>query len=268
MSDDRPAGASSASIPRPPQARPIGSATLTDRRSLSRRISEEIRRTLIRDLSPGERAPTEAELAEIYGVARTTVREAFKLLEQDGTLRVRHGVGRFMSVIAVERPITRLESVTEMTAALGVDITNRVLAVGQKEATEEEAAALQVRPGDPVIRLERIRLHGVEPLIYSIDVLPRALIPVPLEELDWGGSLADLLASFGHRLESAAAHIRAVAAPAAVAAITGRRHDPWLALIQINVDSNGDVITYSHDYHHGEMFTFDVLRRSEPGSPR
>ncbi|WP_221889719.1 GntR family transcriptional regulator [Streptomyces sp. WAC06614] len=45
----------------------------------------------------GARLPSEAAMAETYGVARGTVRRAVRELETSGHVRARHGVGRFVS---------------------------------------------------------------------------------------------------------------------------------------------------------------------------
>ena len=48
-------------------------------------------------LAAGARLPSEAELAEAYGVSRGTVRRAVRELETAGYVRAQHGVGRFVS---------------------------------------------------------------------------------------------------------------------------------------------------------------------------
>ncbi|MGW5846670.1 GntR family transcriptional regulator [Streptomyces sp. NPDC055254] len=48
-------------------------------------------------LPAGARLPSEAELADTYGVARGTVRRAVRELETAGYVEARQGVGRFVS---------------------------------------------------------------------------------------------------------------------------------------------------------------------------
>src|SRR3712207_184298 len=77
------------------------------------RLLEAIRE---RGLQPGDQIPTEAEVSVLFGVSRSTVREALRLLERDGVIRTEHGRGRFLApggALRVERPIDRFESVTE-----------------------------------------------------------------------------------------------------------------------------------------------------------
>ena len=48
------------------------------------------------NLRPGDQIPTEVELAEQFGVARNTVREAIKILVAMGVLEIRRPVGTFV----------------------------------------------------------------------------------------------------------------------------------------------------------------------------
>ena len=56
-------------------------------------------RELIRDgrLRPGQRLPSEREMAERFQVSRASVREAIRALELDGLVMIRSGAGTFVS---------------------------------------------------------------------------------------------------------------------------------------------------------------------------
>lgn len=54
--------------------------------------------------APGERLPTERELAASFGVSRTIVREALGLLRQDGLIRSRQGSGLYVADMSA-RPL-------------------------------------------------------------------------------------------------------------------------------------------------------------------
>lgn len=51
---------------------------------------------LSKRLSPGDKLPTEAELAQQFGVGRNSVREAMKMLSSLGVVEIRRGVGTFI----------------------------------------------------------------------------------------------------------------------------------------------------------------------------
>lgn len=84
-------------------------------------VAESIRVQVARgELRPGDRFPTEDELMEIFGIARTTLREALRILEAEGlvtVLRGRHGGPRVTSptvdhVAKVFALLLQLEGVT------------------------------------------------------------------------------------------------------------------------------------------------------------
>jgi GntR family transcriptional regulator len=236
-----------------------------DRRPLAFQVRDELREVLKRDgLRPGDQLPSEAELTRRFAVGRTTIREAFKLLEQDGLVDIRRGRGRFLSAIAglhVERPVTNFESVTEMMAALGYRVTNRVLQVEEAPASDEEAEALRLTAGARVIRLERLRMHKGETLIYSQNTIDRSVFD-DLDELNWSNSVVELLAAHGNRLVSSAAQIRAATLPRSVAKyVANKSRSPWLLIIERCVTDSGKPLLYTRDYHRGDLFTFHVLRR-------
>ena len=240
---------------------------VTDTRSLPVQVAGQIRGLLSGgDLPPGQQLPTEASFAARFGVGRTTVREALKLLENDGLIQVRRGLGRFVSAApALRRPLTRLESVTELMTSAGYQVTSRVLSATAGPPAPDEREALKLPERSEVVRLERLRMHRDEAYIYSVDVMPRSYFPADLGEVDWAGSLLDFLDSRGARPAYSVAQISAVHLPAGLAA----EHDlaagvPWLLMVQVNTTLAGDPVIYSHDYHRGDRFTFDVLRRAQP----
>jgi GntR family transcriptional regulator len=63
----------------------------------SRRIADAIR-TLITtgELAPGDKLPSERELARRFGTARNTAREAIRLLSEEGLVTAQHGRGVFV----------------------------------------------------------------------------------------------------------------------------------------------------------------------------
>lgn len=218
-----------------------------------------------RGLRPGDQIPTEAEVAEVFGVSRSTVREALRLLEQDGVIRVERGKGRFLSAagsLRVERPIDRFESVTEMLAGLGYRVSSAVLSVVEEPADAQEAAALQLSEQAPVIRLNRLRYGDDRPLIYTVDVVPRDCLPGPVTHRDWSGSLTTALAAHGHDIDSSIARLRAVDLPADVQ----DRHGlvglgPWLLVEETCVSRSGRPVLFARDFHRGDDIAFHVVRR-------
>jgi len=162
---------------------------LRDTRTLVIQLRDRIA-DLIRDegLNPGDKLPTEAQLTQRFKISRPALREALKLLEQDSIIYVEHGRGRFvsaMSAVQVDRPITVFESVTDMARHYGYATANKVLSVAEEAPDATTAEQLRLQPGERVIRLERLRLHKDEPILYCVDFIPRSIIPLRLYDVDW-----------------------------------------------------------------------------------
>lgn len=81
-------------------ARVVTSMTLTQG------VAEHLRNLIHRgEVGPGERLPSERELAEKLGVARISLREAIKILQDDGYVEVRRGARGGSFVTELHRPV-------------------------------------------------------------------------------------------------------------------------------------------------------------------
>ncbi len=237
-----------------------------DRRSLPQQVRDQLRQ-LIQDrrLRPGDSLPSEAECATQMGVGRSTVREALKLLEQEGIVDVQPGRGRFVSALSghlIERPITHFQSITDLLQELGYEATSRVLDCREEGSSEAESGELGLAVGTPVIRLARVRFLGTSPIVYMEETLPRSLVGAP--DLDWSGSLTEILADRGHRPVTSRAHVRAVLLADAVRRrISSAAGAPWIEITETDFDLRGEPCLYAKNYLRGDLFAFNFLRRSE-----
>src|SRR5699024_10835595 len=82
---------------------------------LYERIVEQIRAGTY---PPGSTLPSEPSLAAALQVSRPTLREALLLLQEDGAISVRRGVGRTVSQTPARRGWERLQSIEQL---LGVE---------------------------------------------------------------------------------------------------------------------------------------------------
>lgn len=226
------------------------------------RIAELIR---AEGLKPGDKLPTEAQLTQRFHISRPALREALKLLEQDDIIYVEHGRGRFisaMSAVQVDRPITVFESVTDMAQHYGYRPVNKVLSISEEDPPATVSDKLCLEAKARVIRIERLRLHDEEPILYCIDYVPRTIIPAKLYDIDWSGSLLNLLEQHRHRPRMSAATVASVMLPEDVV----ERHDlrdfgPALLIAETCFDAAGKPVNFALDYHRGSHFTFSLVRK-------
>ena len=84
--------------------------------SLSDRIVLQVERLILNDsLKPGDRLPSEREMAELLGVSRPSLREAVRILQARGRLVVKHGQGVFVAVPRSEQELRAALGETELT---------------------------------------------------------------------------------------------------------------------------------------------------------
>ncbi len=69
---------------------------MVKRKTLAAQITDDLRRKIANEYSPGDKIPNEMELAEELEVSRTTIREAIKTLCSEKYLEIRRGRGTFV----------------------------------------------------------------------------------------------------------------------------------------------------------------------------
>jgi len=81
-------------------------------KKISEEIVEQIKNLISRgELKPGDRVPSERELASMLGVSRPSVREAIMVLDAMGFLETKQGGGTFVRTLtetSIADPLTRL----------------------------------------------------------------------------------------------------------------------------------------------------------------
>lgn len=239
---------------------------LRDTRTLAVQLRDRVA-DLIKDegLQPGDKLPTEAQLTQRFKISRPALREALKLLEQDDVIYVEHGRGRFVSALSavqVDRPITVFESVTDMAQHYGYRPVNKVLSISEEAPDKRVAESLRLASTDRVIRIERLRLHGDEPILYCIDYVPRSVIPGRLYDIEWSGSLMKILEEHANRPRMSAASVSAVMLPDDVVERHGLRDfGPALLITETCFNVAGIPVNYAVDYHRGSHFSFSLTRK-------
>jgi len=100
---------------------------------------------------PGDKLPTEAALAERFGVNRHTVRHGLSALVEEGLLRTRRGAGAFVAARPTDYPIGARVRFHENMIAAGRRPEKRELHLAERAATQGEARR---RSGDDRIGVD------------------------------------------------------------------------------------------------------------------
>jgi GntR family transcriptional regulator, transcriptional repressor for pyruvate dehydrogenase complex len=73
-------------------------------------VAKQIERVILTKLHPGDKLPSERELAESLGVSRSSVRDAIRSLELAGLLEPRQGAGTVVCEVSAETILNPLSS--------------------------------------------------------------------------------------------------------------------------------------------------------------
>src|SRR5208337_705359 len=68
-------------------------------------VARQIERLILKKLKPGDKLPSERELAEMLQVSRSSIRDAIRSLELMGLVEPRQGAGTIVREVSAERLI-------------------------------------------------------------------------------------------------------------------------------------------------------------------
>lgn len=232
----------------------------------SQRLHEDLGR-VIADAQPGERLPSEPELARRLQVSRATLREAMRTFETQGLIHRRQGSGTFVSHPSkvIDSGLEVLESIDALAKGLGLQVTMGDYNMIRRIATDVEANALGLSSEDYVIHVSRVIQAEGRPVAYLIDILPDDVIGTEDFTREFTGSVIDLLLTRGDpQLASSRCEINAVTAdPHVSRAMRIQRGDVLLRFIAYLYTTSGRVVDYSYSYFLPGYFRFHVNRRVE-----
>jgi GntR family transcriptional regulator len=220
---------------------------------------EQTLRERIAGLQPGDPLPSDAALVAEFGVSRMTARNAMQRLAEDGLVRREPGRGSFVSRPSAHRRTNRLMTFTREMLRAGHVPSSRILTRVVRPSTTSEAAALGLRPRQPVVHLRRLRLADDRPIALESAVLvadtASAVLTADLEH----GSLHETLTRAGFGLKRGTGTIGAAKATAEDARLFGLRvGDPLLVERRTIADDDGRRIETTESRYPADRYALDV----------
>lgn len=197
-------------------------------------------------LEPNVRLPSEDAIAVRCRISKITVRQALLDLEHAGFIKRYQGRGTFVANQRVQQGPRKLSSFTGEMQLRGLASSSQVLEQRILASDTSLAEKLEVRKGEDLFLLRRVRLAAGEPMGIQTAYLPLSLVP-GIEGLDFTQpSLYDVLQrKYGLKASSARETHFAVALKRAEAKILGLKSGaPALAAERVTRLSDGRLLEY------------------------
>lgn len=210
------------------------------------------------ELSPGDRIPTERELAEQTGVSRMTVRAALGRLEQRGLIVRRQGSGTYVAEAKLLQDASHLRGFFEASVGQGVFPVSRVIDRAEVFATRHLAQELGVRIGEAVYRVVRLRSAGGVPVVLETSFFPARVVP-GLLDLDLESSSIYRLMDRHHGARPVRARQSMepiTAGPGEAALLNLPIGSPLMLVERTAWDAGGRAVEHARDLYRGDRSRF------------
>lgn len=227
--------------------------------------------TLLREIESGQYPvgallPTEFELCNQFGVSRFTVREAVKLLVQQGLVTRQPGVGSRVQATPVDARYTQTMSGL---ADLQQYADETTLVIDHKalvELTPALARQLQASPRETWLHVEGLRFAQDEglPICHAeVYIAPRLRSVAGIMARTQRPIYAILEEEFGLKIARVEQEIGAVTLSGSIAQrLKTRARSPGLRVCRRYFDERGDLIEQAHNTHPADRFTYrEVFQR-------
>ena len=217
----------------------------------------------------GERLPPERSLCETYDVSRSTLRLALDDVEARGLISRHQGRGTFVSRRRADADLASHFSIGEALRSRGRELLSSIVSVDTIEATRQLATDLALLPGDPIVRLRRLRLTDDEPLYIETTFMALTRFPA-LDRADFAHRrlYRILQDDYGCRVVSAVAVLEpAILTPEESALLGVSRHLPAMFLRRVTKDTEGVPVEVSEALLRGDRARFIQHLSIEHASP-
>lgn len=212
------------------------------------RVADAVRRAIADGrYRPGTRLPTQLELSRSFGVSRITVVRALQVLDTEGWIERRQGVGTFVARRDTRLVLTSASQLYKQTFPSDGEPHHVLLAADLVEDAHTATNGVISQAGRcwHVVRLRRI---GGRSVSYEETYLPEAVVPATTSPRRLANVLVHdfLTEECGVVLESTRVHIAATTLdPQRAEALDRPALEAGLLITRVNIAIGGRPISYS-----------------------
>lgn len=216
------------------------------------------------ELASGDRLPPERDLSEELGVNRMTLRRALGVLEAEGMVVRKHGVGTFIGSPKIDRQMDVVFRFTRGMQNRGYTPGAQIISLDRILIDAGLARELEIKVSSPAYKILRLRYLNQEPVMLESYIIPgerfRGLDGFDLEKR----SIYEVMETeFSVKI----ARARQSFEPVVASTFEAELLDVWVGAPlmlekRISFDQSGTPVEYGKDRYRGDRFRF--ITEAEP----
>ncbi len=210
----------------------------------------------------GEALPTEAQLREVFNVSRVTVRQAIKLLVENGELESRQGSGTYVTENKTNYDIYQQTSFAEKWSHLDTVTHSDILAFEVTTASIVMAEHLNITENDKIFYIKRVRYVGDNPITVEETWLPLTLFPDLSYQVMQGSKYDYIENTKGMVIDRSEQELIPILPPADIATLLNITKDqPIIEKRTRGYLSDDTVFEYSRNYVKSSDYKFTLVAK-------
>ena len=209
--------------------------------------------------------PSERQLEMLYHVSRPTIRQAIEYLERLGLLYREHGKGTFVSPQKLQKGMQELTSFSEDLIRRGIKPGQIIRSISREIPSKSISTRLELVPGIPVLKIERIRLGDETPIgLQTSFVALEENQEITRQDLENSGSLYRLLEEKFNIIPTEADETLEItlATPEEAALLQIKTNAPLLLNERLTYNQNRKPVEFVKILYRGDRFRY-VTRLSK-----
>jgi GntR family transcriptional regulator len=241
-------------------------------------LSEQVKKELISMIGSGEivstdgRLPSEAELADLFEVSRSTVRIAMASLEDSGLIDRKQGVGTYINDLVIPQDavwdIKATATFEDWFQSSESQTTTKVISLEYVEVGSS-SSALKLDPKEGAVRIIKSIISDDIPFIYSDTKVPFAIFrdtPPDLEDTGvWRCSVSiyDFLNNYSkHSFRHQVTRISSTLATGIVAKrLDYNAGQPLLSFEDIGLSTENIPLFHGINHFRPDYISFQIVRK-------